>query len=282
MDATVASLSLDGEFLVLITFTKKNQKIQAVNRSPITRSDSAAQVLDPGGLQNGDNRTLPADALPSQGDISHEKWSNGHRVEAESREDGSGNTHIRASEETWRAVAADLASFNTCPPEDSTVLRDGNTDECEVGSQLEQENLDGGERKRSTGRGKAERKGEDLAGPLPPAIEELDRVFTALNTVYGFLQRQRMQATWVNVKQSLQQLCFPQGDEKICLEAVKNIAILCPKASVLHLKISYQYGYAILPNALLEFANIWSFDLNDNSLVVSLHLLFVSLYRIYN
>ncbi|KAG0570699.1 hypothetical protein KC19_6G181500 [Ceratodon purpureus] len=231
VDATVASLSLDGEFLVLITFTKKNQKIQTVNRSPTSQPNSAAQVPDHGGLQSGDVSTLPAGAPPSQG-ISHEDWLNGHapsRVEAEPREDGSGNTHTRASEETWSAVAADLASFNTCLPEDPAVLRDV----CEVGNQREQESFDGGEGKRSTRRGKTKRKGVDLAGPLPPAIEELKRVFTALNTVYGFLQRQRMQATWVNVKQSLQQLCFSEGNEKMCLEAVKAIAILCPKLMVL-------------------------------------------------
>lgn len=85
--------------------------------------------------------------------------------------------------------------------------------------------------KQSTGRGKTKRKSDILAGALPPALEELRRVFTALNALYGFLQRQCMQATWANVKQSLQQLCFQDGDEKICLQTVKNIAILCPKAS---------------------------------------------------
>lgn len=231
MDAAVASLSLDGEFLVLISFTKKNQKTQAVNRSPVTQSNSAAEVPDHGGLQNGSVLPLPADALPSQG-ISHENWLRSHRVEAERREDdGSGTTHTRASEETWRAVAADLASFNACPPEDPIVLRDENPDELEVANQREQENLDRGEGKKSAGRGKTKRKGEDLTEPLPPSVEELKHVFTALNTLYGFLQRQCMQATWLNVKQSLQQLCFPKGNEKMCLEAVKSIAILCPKAS---------------------------------------------------
>lgn len=83
-----------------------------------------------------------------------------------------------------------------------------------------------------SGRGKSKRKSDIVVSEaLPPALEELQRVFTALNTVYGFLQRQRMQATWSNVKQSLLQLCFPGGDEKPCLQAVKDIAVLCPKAS---------------------------------------------------
>jgi len=97
--------------------------------------------------------------------------------------------------------------------------------------------LDSEDLKQATGKGKTKRKSDILAGPLPPALEELQRVFTTLNTVHGFLQRQRIQATWFNVKQSLQQLCFPEGDEKTCLQAVKNIAILCPKASYYHLKI---------------------------------------------
>jgi len=104
-------------------------------------------------------------------------------------------------------------------------------DECDVDKSG---SLDTVETKQTTGRGrtKTKRTSDNVAaGPLPPALEELERVFTALNTVHGFLQRQRMQATWVNVKQSLQQLCFPEGDEKICLQAVKNIATLCPKAS---------------------------------------------------
>lgn len=111
----------------------------------------------------------------------------------------------------------------------------GNADGTDIDNQREQEVLEGGETKQSTGRGKTKRKNEDLGGPLPPAAEELKRVFTALNTVYGFLQRQRMQATWANVKQSVQQLCFQAGDEKMCLQAVKSVAILCPKASQPHL-----------------------------------------------
>lgn len=89
------------------------------------------------------------------------------------------------------------------------------------------------EMQQCSGRGKSKRKSDIVvvAGALPPALEELQRVFTALNSVYGFLQRQRMQATWSNVKQSLLQLCFPGDDEKPCLQAVKDIAILCPKAS---------------------------------------------------
>jgi hypothetical protein len=225
VNATIASLSLNGEFLVLITFAKKNQK--AVNRSPTTQASSvAAQGSDHGELQNGSVRTPPGDALPSHGD-----GLDSHAPSRAEVENGSGDTHTRASEETWRAVAADLASFNACPPEDPTVVRDG----CEVGNQ--EGSLDRGEGKHSAGKGRTKRKGEDLAVvPLPPAVEELERVFTALNTVYGFLQRQLMQATWANVKQSLQQLCFPEGNERACLEAVKNIAILCPKASFLHPK----------------------------------------------
>lgn len=125
LEATVASLPLDGEFLVLITFTRKNQKTQAVNSSPRTQ---AVQVPHRGEFQNCNLQSLPADATASQG-ISHENWLNGH---TSSRETGlhtefrSGNTHTRASEETWRAVAADLASFNTSPPVDPTVSRDGN------------------------------------------------------------------------------------------------------------------------------------------------------------
>lgn len=104
VEATIASLfPLDGEFLVLISFTKKNQK----------------KTLQ--GLQNGTLESPPTDALPAQ-DISHENWLNSHGVET--------NTHTHASEETWRAVAADLASFNASPPPpapvDPAVLQDGN------------------------------------------------------------------------------------------------------------------------------------------------------------
>jgi hypothetical protein len=81
------------------------------------------------------------------------------------------------------------------------------------------------------GKLKAKRKRGNVAGPLPPAIEELRRVFTALNTVYGFLQRQHMQPTWVNVKEALQQLCFQEGKMQTCVQAVKHLAALCPKAS---------------------------------------------------
>lgn len=84
VEATVASFSpLNGEFLVLITFTKKNQKKTA--------------------------QTLHNDSLPSEG-ISHANWVNAHAQPGVEKEPGS------ASEETWRAVAADLASFNTLPP----------------------------------------------------------------------------------------------------------------------------------------------------------------------
>jgi len=120
VEATVASLvPLDGEFLVLITFTKKNLK----------KTQQAVQ-----GSQNGNNlQSLPADAVPSQG-VSHEDWLTGHtqpRVEiqpCEGIEDSRSRntTHTSASEETWRAVAADLASFSASPPVDPTVLLDGN------------------------------------------------------------------------------------------------------------------------------------------------------------
>lgn len=81
------------------------------------------------------------------------------------------------------------------------------------------------------GKLKEKRKRGNVAGPLPPAIEELRRVFTALNTVYGFLQRQHMQPTWVNVKEALQQLCCQEGKMQTCVQAVKHLAALCPKAS---------------------------------------------------
>uniref|UniRef100_A0A7I4DT40 Uncharacterized protein n=1 Tax=Physcomitrium patens TaxID=3218 RepID=A0A7I4DT40_PHYPA len=227
VDATVASLSLGGEFIVLITFTKKNQKTQAGLQSSNTQLSSGVQAPCCGGLQNGEIRSLSdeSSALPG---ISHGDWLNGHALSNAAAEPR--NIHSRASDETWLAVAADLASFHTSPPKDPTHARDDGTD---IDNQREQEVLEGGETKQSTGRGKTKRKNEDLGGPLPPAAEELKRVFTALNTVYGFLQRQRMQATWANVKQSVQQLCFQAGDEKMCLQAVKSVAILCPKLMVL-------------------------------------------------
>lgn len=85
MEATVASFSpLNGEFLVLITFTKKNQK-----KTPQTVHNDTTH-----------------ESLPSEG-TSHANWLNAHAQPGE---------HGSASEETWRAVAADLASFNTLPP----------------------------------------------------------------------------------------------------------------------------------------------------------------------
>eukprot|EP01018_Ginkgo_biloba_P017053 Gb_36554 [translate_table: standard] len=60
----------------------------------------------------------------------------------------------------------------------------------------------------------------------PPALQRLNKIFMVLNTVYGFLQKQHMQATWSNVKGALKQLC---GFEEINVNEIEQLADLCPK-----------------------------------------------------
>ncbi|GBG90630.1 hypothetical protein CBR_g50975 [Chara braunii] len=62
----------------------------------------------------------------------------------------------------------------------------------------------------------------------PPDLERLIKLFDILNSVYGFLQRQHVQATWRNVRAAMEQLSACSG-LKINAEDVAAMATLCPR-----------------------------------------------------
>ncbi|KAJ7298096.1 hypothetical protein O6H91_Y016800 [Diphasiastrum complanatum] len=74
---------------------------------------------------------------------------------------------------------------------------------------------------------RTKRQRANLFSELPPVLERLNKVFASLNTIYGFLQKQHMQATWHNVKHALQDLCA-EG-EPVSVKDIENLATLCPK-----------------------------------------------------
>lgn len=306
--AQVATLSLEGEFLVLIPFTRKKQKTQT-SRSPVVQPTISLQTPDTGRVQNGLFETAGVcveslEAVPTP--RTYKDWMTCHGqsnartdIRAESSPPGRENTGSdcqsskNASEDIWVAIAADLASIHSSAVDDKINLSNGTystthepplcldgmpmhkfrsdrMDECsKAGSLIEffwgnfvednscnqprycgtvfldEEVIISSEKNNEEGAeampGATQKKGankvrklnkieEELKGPLPPVLENLKRVFTALNTVYGFLQRQHMQATWGNVKQALQQLCSRTGEERASFQDVESLATLCPKA----------------------------------------------------
>lgn len=66
----------------------------------------------------------------------------------------------------------------------------------------------------------------------PHALQRPIKIFSVLNTVYGFLQKQHMQATWGNVRESLKQLSC-HAFEEVSVNEIEQLAALCPKVVVL-------------------------------------------------
>ncbi len=163
-----------------------------------------------------------------------------------------------SSEDIWQAIATDMANFHSSHSKDTVMMMPTSIDMPEAhvdslhtrSSGIEDMILvssSGEEEERSRPEKKARRKGNHRRNSstkqqeeqfevvaLPPALERMKRVFVALNSVYGFLQRQHMQATWSNVKHALQQL----ADKKICVQDIENLATFCPKASAAFILLS--------------------------------------------
>ncbi|CAM6036430.1 unnamed protein product [Sphagnum compactum] len=157
-----------------------------------------------------------------------------------------------SSEDVWQAIATDMANFHSSHSKDAVMMMPTSIDMPEAhvdslhtrSSGIEDMILvssSGEEEERSRPEKKARKKGNHRRNSstkqqeeqfevvaLPPALERMKRVFVALNSVYGFLQRQHMQATWSNVKHAVQQL----ADKKICVQDIENLATFCPKAIV--------------------------------------------------
>ncbi|EFJ19701.1 hypothetical protein SELMODRAFT_418902 [Selaginella moellendorffii] len=59
----------------------------------------------------------------------------------------------------------------------------------------------------------------------------MERVFNALNSVCGFLEKNRIELTWASVKSALQHSCT-NIDEVVTLADIKDLAFICPKVIV--------------------------------------------------
>ncbi|KAK9795209.1 hypothetical protein WJX73_000198 [Symbiochloris irregularis] len=62
--------------------------------------------------------------------------------------------------------------------------------------------------------------------PLPPVLERLELIFTALNTVYSFLLNLHVQATWTTVRAAILQ--NPKCADA-CPADIQNMSALCPE-----------------------------------------------------
>lgn len=72
---------------------------------------------------------------------------------------------------------------------------------------------------------------DNLSG-FPRPLQRLERIFTALNSVCGFLERNQIELTWKAVKSALQHSCT-HIDEDVTVDDVKELAYVCPKVRFL-------------------------------------------------
>ncbi len=65
--------------------------------------------------------------------------------------------------------------------------------------------------------------------PLPSCLERLERIFGAVNIVYGFLMRHHIQAAWCTVKAAVRDI---PGAQDAQLGDLQTMAELCPRVVV--------------------------------------------------
>ncbi|XP_024518116.1 uncharacterized protein LOC9638071 [Selaginella moellendorffii] len=71
----------------------------------------------------------------------------------------------------------------------------------------------------------------ESSSEYPPSLQRMERVFNALNSVCGFLEKNRIELTWASVKSALQHSCT-NIDEVVTLADIKDLAFICPKVIV--------------------------------------------------
>ena len=84
--------------------------------------------------------------------------------------------------------------------------------------------------------------------PLPPSLDRLHEIFRCLNVISSFLQKQRVQTTWENVKHAFTELILkevkgehadPSGNVKFKRD-IEDMALFCPE--IVGLRFQKRFG----------------------------------------